>query len=352
MRILSGIQPSGELHLGNYLGALKNWAHLQEEKKNSCLFFIADLHSLTENPMSAVDKKSQTEQLAIDLIALGLSPQKATLFIQSSIGEVSELAWIFNCLTPIGELERMTQYKDKIFRQKENVNAGLFAYPSLMAADILIFKADAVPVGEDQLQHLEFSRETARRFNRRYGKTFMEPKALLTTSSRLMSLKNPLEKMSKSVPDSYIGVFDTPNLIFEKIRGATTASNDLFQKIYLVQGEVVFEPSQRGIEHPEFEKMEAAVNNLLGLLQEFHPIKFRSLFKGKEIDLDRLRYSELKNDLAKAIVSHFAPMRQKRLELMKEKKKVLKIYQTGAKRARGIAQKTLKEVKQKVGLIQ
>lgn len=351
MKILSGIKPSGSLHLGNYLGAVRNWIKLQNNKKDSCLFFIADSHSLTENLLSASEKQEQIQELAIDLLAVGLDPKKSTLFIQSHIPEVFELAWIFNCLTPMGELERMTQYKDKSSRQRENVNAGLFTYPTLMAADVLLFKAEAVPVGDDQLQHLELTRETARRFNKRYGKIFPEPKALLTKAARLMSLKNPLEKMSKSVSDSSIGVFDEPTVIFEKIRGATTASNDLFEKIYLVQGEIVFEPSRRGIEHPEFEKMEAAVNNLLLLLQEFDSNKFKSLFSNNGIDLDRLRYSELKNDLAKAMVAHFAPFRQKRADLMKQKKKALKIYQAGVKKARTTAQKTLKEVKKKVGLI-
>lgn len=351
MRILSGIKPSGYLHLGNYLGAVKNWVKLQNNKKDSCLFFIADSHSLTENLLSASEKQGQIQEMTVDLLALGLDPRKSTLFIQSHIPEVFELAWIFDCLTPMGELERMTQYKDKSSRQEANINAGLFTYPTLMAADVLLFKTEAVPVGDDQSQHLELARETARRFNRRYGKIFPEPKALLTKSARLMSLKNPLEKMSKSVSDSYVGVFDEPTVIFEKIRGATTASNDLFEKIYLVQGEIVFEPSRRGAEHPEFAKMEAAVNNLLLLLQEFDPNKFKSLFANNKIDLDRLRYSELKNDLAKAMVAHFAPLRQKRLDLMKQKKKVLKIYQAGAKKARIISQKTLKEVKGKIGLI-
>lgn len=351
MRILSGIKPSGYLHLGNYLGAVRNWVKLQNNKKDSRLFFIADSHSLTENLLSAAEKQEQIQEMAIDLLALGLDPKKSTLFIQSNIPEVFELAWIFNCLTSMGELERMTQYKNKSSEQQENVNAGLFTYPTLMAADILLFKAEAVPVGDDQLQHLELTRETARRFNRRYGKTFPESKALLTKSARLMSLKNPLEKMSKSVADSYVGVFDEPTAIFEKIRGATTASNDLFEKIYLVQGEIVFEPSRRGAEHPEFEKMEAAVGNLLLLLQEFDPNEFKSLFANNKIDLDRLRYSELKNHLAKAMVAYFAPLRQKRLDLMKQKKKALKVYQDGAKKARAISQKTLKEVKAKIGLI-
>lgn len=351
MRILSGIRPTGDLHLGNYLGAIKNWVELQEKKGNSCFFFIADYHSLTEDLISAKDKQAQIEEMAIDLLALGLDPKKSVLFIQSHLSEPTELAWIFDCLTPIGELERMTQFKDKSQRQTENINAGLFTYPSLMAADILLYKADAVPVGDDQLQHLEFTRETSRRFNKRYGKVFPEPKSLLTKVPRLMSLKNPLEKMSKSVGDSYIGVFDEPKEIFEKIKIAPTASNDLFKTIHVVDGDFVFEPNQRGAGHPEFEKMSAGIRNLLLILQEFNRPKFEKLLHGNEVDLDNLKYSELKNDLAKAIVNHFAPLRQKRVELLKNKKRVLKFYQEGAKKARAVAQKTLKEVKEKIGLI-
>ena len=352
MRILSGIQPSGELHLGNYLGAIKNLVDLQDlSKRDTRLFFIADYHSLTENPVPAEEKREQIKQLAVDLITLGLDPKKSILFIQSQIPEVTDLAWIFNCLTPMGELERMTQYKDKAKSQKENINAGLFTYPTLMAADILLYKADKVPVGEDQLQHLELARETARRFNKRYGEVFPEPLPYLSRVPRLMSLKNPLEKMSKSDPNSYIGVFDEPRVVFEKIRGATTASNNLFKRIYLFKGGLVFEPSKDGAKHPEFKKMRAAVENLLILLKEFNQAKYKALFRNDEIDFDGLKYNELKNDLAKAIVNHFASMRQKREELMKNKEKVLKIYLAGAKKARVIAQKTLKEVKEKVGLI-
>jgi tryptophanyl-tRNA synthetase len=352
MKIVSGIQPSGELHLGNYLGAVKNWVNLQEDKDNSCLFFLADLHSLTEGNGSAEEKKKQIEQLAIDLLALGLNPKKSTLFIQSYVPEATELAWFFKCVTPIGELGRMTQFKDKSSKQLGDVvNTGLLTYPILMAADILLYKAEGVPVGEDQLQHLELTRETARRFNRRFGEVFPEPKALLTRTVRLMSLKNPLEKMSKSSENSYIGVFDEPKIIQEKIKAMVTASNDFFVKISLGKEALIIEPSKKGKNHKDFPAMEAAVDNLFTLIREFNPLQYRGLFNGSEVDLEKLKYKEIKEILGKAIIEYFAPFKAKREELMKDKKAVMKIYEEGAKKAREIAQITMREVKEKAGLI-
>lgn len=349
MKIVSGFRPTGLIHLGNYLGVFKQWLELQEQR-NICFFFIADLHSLTDNLVSSEEKKRQVEEMMLDFLALGLNPRKAVLFLQSRVEEVTELAWIFNCLAPLGELSRMTQFKEKSQKQKENVNAGLFTYPSLMAADILIFKAQGVPVGEDQLQHLEFTRELARKFNRIFGKIFPEPQALLTKAARLKSLKNPLEKMSKSDPDSYLGVFEEPRVIFEKLKKATTASNEIFKKIRKTKEGFDFEPSSYGLGHPEYEKMKSAVENFLLMLEEFSPEKLEKLFDGEEINLGKLRYSELKNDLAKAIVNYFAPFRLKKEELRKNKKKVYKIFEEGTKKAKSIAQKTLKEVKEKIGL--
>jgi len=350
MKILSGIKPSGTLHLGNYLGAIKNWVNLQEGKDNFCLFFVADLHSLTENTSSAEEKRKQIEQLAIDFLALGLDPKKCALFIQSHVLETTELSWLLSCVTPMGDLERMTQYKDKSKKRPENINAGLFTYPILMAADVLLYKSDIVPVGDDQLQHLEISREIARRFNRRFGEVFPEPKALLTRTVRLMSLKNPLEKMSKS-SDSYIGVFDDPKTIQEKIKSMTTASNDLFEKISLGKEELIIEPSEKGKKSKDFPLMTAAIDNLLTLLREFDPLQYKSLFNGTEVNLEKLRYSEIKESLAQAIIEHFAPFKAKREELMKDRKAVMKIYEDGARKAREIAQATMKEVKEKIGLI-
>ena len=218
MRILSGIQPSGELHIGNYLGAIKNWVKLQNDSKNECWFFVADYHSITEN-YDPKEKPKEILNLTADLLSLGLNPEKSVIFQQSQIPGHADLTWIFNTLTPLGELERMTQYKDKAASQKQNINVGLFDYPVLMAADILIYKSEAVPVGEDQVQHLELTREIARRFNDKFGKVFPEPKPLLTESARIMSLIDPAKKMSKSGGEkSYIAISDSPEVIKEKIK--------------------------------------------------------------------------------------------------------------------------------------
>jgi len=351
MRILSGIRPTGIIHLGNYLGAIRNWLNLQNKKSNQCFFFIADYHSFTDPPIPAQEKRELLDNMMIDFLALGFDPKKSVLFIQSQVEEILEIAWIISCLTPIGELERMTQFKDKSQKQPGNVNAGLFTYPCLMASDILTFKADAVPVGDDQLQHLEFTRESARRFNRYYGKTFPEPKDLLTEVPRLMSLKDPLEKMSKSDPDSYIYVLDESKNIEKKIRAATSASNEFFNRIYLADNDFVFEPKSTYVNHPEIERMQAAIRNLLLMYKEFCPKGYKALIDNNEIKLELLRYSEIKNNLAEAIIKYFAPHREKRLKLLKEKNKVRKIFSDGSKKAREVAKKTLKEVKQKIGII-
>lgn len=351
MRIISGIRPTGDIHLGNYLGAIRNWISLQNKKNNQCLFFIADYHSLTDPSMPADKKKELIEMMMIDFLALGFDPKKSILFLQSQIDEVLALNWIINCLMPIGELERMTQFKDKSQKQPENVNGGLFTYPSLMAADILTFKANAVPVGDDQLQHLEFTREAARRFNRVYGKTFSEPKSLITPVSRLKSLKNPLEKMSKADPDSYIYILDEPENIRKKIKGATSASNEFFEKIHFINNDFVFKVKPEYAKHEEIEKMQAAIKNLLLMYQEFCPKEFKTLLKGNEIKIEALRYSEIKTKLGEEIIKHFTPARVKKEKLLKDKKGVIRVFLEGSKKARIISKKTLKEVKEKIGLI-
>lgn len=199
--LVSGIQPTGRLHIGNYLGALKQFVDLQNSAKYQTYFFLADLHSLTED-YSPKEKAKQVLELTADFLAAGLKPNKSVIFQQSQIPAHSELAWIFQTVTPLGEAERMTQFKDKAARQKENINLGLLTYPTLMAVDILIYSPDVVPVGDDQSQHLEFTRTLARRFNKKFGATFREPKGLFTHASRIMSLKDPSKKMSKSDPAS------------------------------------------------------------------------------------------------------------------------------------------------------
>lgn len=322
--IVSGIQPSGELHIGNYLGAIKNWLELQ--KKYTCFFFIADWHSLTED-FDPKQKKRQLFQLAVDLLALGLNPKKATLFMQSDVKEHAELAWILNCVTPIAELERMTQFKDKATRQEKNVNAGLFTYPILQAADILMYDAGKVPVGEDQVQHVEITRVIARKFNSRFGKTFTEPDTLLTKTARVKSLLEPEKKMSKSSGEGhYIGLRDAPDVIAKKIQRAVTDVG------------------------PKGDAMSAGVTNLFLFLQEFGtPIQYKKCIAAHKAG--SLRYSELKPAVADAIADYFAPFRKRVAELEKSPAKVWKIYSGGARDAQKIAAKKIAVVRAHLGLL-
>jgi tryptophanyl-tRNA synthetase len=215
--IFSGIQPSGELHIGNYLGAVKNWVELQSTYE--CIYCIVDYHAIIGS-FEPADLRRRTRQMAVSLLAAGLDPKKSTLFVQSMVPEHTELAWIFNTVTPLGELERQTQYKDKAQRQ-ESVNAGLLIYPVLQAADILLYRADLVPVGEDQVQHLELAREVARRWNAKFeSELFPEPKPLLTATRRIMGLDGQ-SKMSKSLGNT-IGLLETPDDVWAKLRPAMT----------------------------------------------------------------------------------------------------------------------------------
>jgi len=223
VKIVSGIQPTGQIHIGNYLGAIKQWIDLQE--KEDTVFFIADLHSLT----TIQDPKNLPKDVlnaAITYLSLGVDPQRSTLFVQSDVKQHTELCWILNTVTPLGDLERMTQFKEKSKQFKKNINAGLLIYPILQAADILLYKANAVPVGKDQVQHIELTRTIARKFNQKFGKTFPEPKAILPkTGAKIMSLADPKKKMSKSLgPASYISIFESPEEIKKKVMSAEKVS--------------------------------------------------------------------------------------------------------------------------------
>ena len=327
-RIISGIQPSGKLHIGNYLGAIKNWLKLQRDSKNECFFFIADYHSITEN-CDPKQKSKEILDLATDLLALGLDPKKSVIFQQSQILFHTELAWIFNTIVKIPELERMTQFKDKAKEQKQNINIGLFDYPVLMAAYILIYKAEAVPVGEDQIQHLELTREIARRFNDKFGKTFPEPKLILTETPKIMSLTDPTKKMSKSGGDkSYIALTDSPEIIKEKIKSAVSDTGG--------------------------QDKNAGGDNLLSIfnaLTETKEEKTEYVNYKKDYGAGRLKYSEFKPRLAELIINYFADYRQKRAELSKNPEYIKKVLKDGADKASAIAEKTLKEVKEKIGLV-
>ena len=318
--IFSAIQPSGELHIGNYLGALKNFVELQD--KYNCFFFIADYHSITGD-YDPKEKSKQIFDLALDFLAAGLDPKKCTIAVQSQIPEHTELAWILNTITPISELQRMTQFKDKSQNQEKNINMGLFDYPVLQAADILMYKADAVPVGQDQIQHIELTRKIARFFNNKFGETFPEPKDIITETPKIMSLTDPTKKISKPHGSkSYIGINDEPEMIQKKIKKAvsTTEYNKDIYDFYATL----------------LEKLGSEKN------KEY----FTEKFKNQDI-----KFSELKDALAEDIANYFAPFRKKRKELEKNPEEVKKILNEGAEKARVIARETMKEVKEKVGLV-
>jgi tryptophanyl-tRNA synthetase len=322
--IVSGIQPTGELHVGNYLGSLKNFVELQE--KFECYFFIADLHSITGEFEPGDAKRKQILDLAATFLAAGLDPDKCTIFMQSHVPAHTELAWIFNTILPMSELERMTQYKDKSARQAANINVGLFDYPVLMAADILLYKATHVPVGHDQLQHLELTNTIARKFNNKFGQTFNQIKPYIQKPVRVMSLSDPERKMSKSEPGSFVNIFDEPEVIRKKLAKAVTATD-----------------APKG-------EMPKGVANLFDLLAEFGDQKTFDDFTRQYQD-GAIKYSEMKSELAEAIVKFFEPMRTKKLELEKDTAKLQTIITKGAKKANTTAQKTLTDVKQKIGLI-
>jgi len=325
MRVLSGIQPTGSIHIGNYLGAIKQWIKLQE--KNECIFFIADLHSLTI-PYKPKELQKNILETAIVYLAAGIDPQKSIFFIQSDVKEHTELCWFLNTVCPIGDLERMIQYKEKAKQFKKNINAGLLVYPILQAADILLYKTEAVPVGKDQVQHIELARTIARKFNQKFGKTFVEPKALLPKlGAKIMALNNPKQKMSKSLgPQSYVSLFEEPEEIKKKIMSAVTDTGKQIK--YNLQ-------------------KKPGISNLLtiyGLFSE-KPIKeIEKTFKGKG-------YAYFKKSLAELLINSLEPFRRKRKELLRREVYVQETLKLGAKRAETVAQFTIQEVRKKMGLI-
>ncbi len=321
--VFSGIQPTGDMHIGNYLGAVRNWVNLQNSGEYDCYFCIVDYHSLTGN-MPAAERKDRTVKLAMELLAAGIDPDKCTFFIQSEVPAHTELGWIFQTLTPMAELERMTQYKDKSTRQAKNINAGLFAYPALQAADILLYHADLVPVGEDQVQHVELTRDTARWFNNRYGDYFPEAKPLLTNIPRVKSLLEPTAKMSKSHGEaSYIAIADEPEVIAKKLKKAVTAS-------------------EGGSGSP-------GVKNLLMLLNEFGATDLHDQYAAAEKD-GTIRYGDLKSDLAQVISDHFADFRARRKALEADHDAIAEKLFVGARKAQAAAEETMIKVRELIGL--
>ena len=324
MTILSGIKPSGPLHVGNYLGALKQFVAMQ--KTYQCIFFVADLHSLTE-PYEPKEKTAQILNLTASFLAAGLDPKKSVIFLQSLIPEHAELAWIFSAITPVPELERMTQYKDMTKRKGFTVNTGLLTYPILMAVDILIYKSKIVPVGDDQDQHLELTRTIARNFNRRFGLTFPEPKPLHTAVPRLMSLSDPSRKMSKSEPSGCLFLNDSPAIIEQKIKRAVTDTG----------------PAKNGGE------MSEGVKNLFCLLKEFSDSQVVEKFEADH-NAGTIRYSDLKEIVARNVIRGLASFQKKYSVLIRQPKKLMSVLRAGSKKSRVTAAKTLSEVKQKIGL--
>jgi len=324
--ILSGIQSTGRLQLGNYLGAIDNWVKMQEEY--NCYYMIANLHSLTvrNNPE---ELKNNTLKIIALYVAAGLDPEKNTIFIQSQVKEHAELAWILNCYTYMGELSRMTQFKDKSAKHADNINAGLFTYPVLMAGDILLYKADLVPVGEDQKQHLEIARDIAERFNKIYGETFVVPNPYIPkVGARIMGLQDPTSKMSKSCenPNDSIFLIDTPELIVKKIKKAVTDS----------EGVVRFDIENK-----------PGISNLM----EIYSILENKSLEDIEKEFEGQNYGVFKQKVADSIIKALESFHKKYNELMENPKYLEEICKKGAKKAKEIASKTLKEVYHKIGII-
>ena len=321
-RIFSGAQPTGNVHLGNYLGALKNWVALQHEYES--FFCIVNLHAIT---MSHDPKQlaESTRNLTKIYLAVGIDPQVSTVFIQSDVPEHAELTWVLNCVVRVGELERMTQYKDKAKRQGENVSAGLLDYPILMAADILLYKTDLVPVGHDQKQHLELTRDLAIRFNRDFGETFRIPDGYIPKlGAKIMSLSNPLKKMSKSDDDagSRIMMMDDADTVLRKFKRAVTDSGT----------EIRFDASR------------PAINNLLEI---YHLITGKSQTEIEE-HFSGKGYAQLKGDLADATIEFLKPFQQRVREITDEQ--LDEILAEGREKASRIASATLREVYERTGL--
>jgi len=321
-RVFSGIQPTGAIHLGNYVGAVRNWVRLQDRLES--YICIVDYHAITI-PYDAKEFPGRVFEAGLDLLASGIDPQKCVLFLQSTVPEHTELSWIFNSLASMGALERMTQFKEKSEQFRDNINAGLFTYPVLQAADILLYKAALVPVGEDQLQHLELSREIARRFNHHYGETFPEPKAELTSGARIMALNDPTRKMSKSIPGSFISLSESPTEMRKKLMRAVTDAG------------------------PQEGEMSPGVKNLFLLLEAFAPAETLRHFQ-EQYEAGTLRYGELKPAVADAVVAELGPIQERRAELAAHPERVWEALDYGAERARKIAVETMAEVRQKMGL--
>ena len=326
--ILSGIQPSGELTLGSYLGAIKNWVELADEY--DCYYMMADMHSITVRQNPADLRRRTLTQMAA-YIACGLDPEKNTIFIQSHVPAHAELAWVLNCYTMFGELCRMTQFKDKSAKNADNINAGLFTYPALMAADILLYQADLVPVGGDQKQHVEICRDIANRFNGVYGEVFRIPEPYIPkVGARIMSLTSPDSKMSKSDkdPNGCVYVLEKPEDILRKFKKAVTDSD--------TERCVRYDPEQK-----------PGVSNLMAI----YSVATGRSFDEIEAEFDGKGYGAFKPAVGEAVVEMFRPIREETERILADKAYLESVYRAGAEKAGYVANKTLRKVYKKVGFV-
>ena len=324
-RVFSAIQPSGMLTLGNYLGALKNWTLMQEEF--DCLYAVADLHAITVRQEPAKLREQIRSTFAL-LLAVGVDPEKSPVFLQSHVQEHSQLAWLLNCYTQYGELQRMTQFKDKSLRHADNINAGLFTYPTLMAADILLYQADLVPIGQDQKQHLELTRNIAERFNMAYSPTFTIPEPYIPkVCARVMSLQDPTKKMSKSDENvnSWIAILDKPDDIIRKVKRAVTDSEACVR----------------------YGEGKDGVNNLMSIYSACTGLTYEQIeneFAGKG-------YGDFKAAVGEAIVETLRPVQERYNQIITDKAYLEELYAKGADSARHIARKTVSKVMRKIGYV-
>ena len=327
--MLSGIKPTGDLTLGSYLGAIKNWAERAEQY--DCYYFMADLHALTTRNNPADLRRRTLEQLA-QYVACGLDPQKNTLFLQSHVPAHAELGWVLNCYTMFGELSRMTQFKDKSAKNADNINGGLFTYPALMAADILLYQPDYVPVGDDQKQHVELTRDVAQRFNNLYGDTFRVPEPWIPkVGARIMDLLEPTSKMSKSdeIGNGRVCLMDKPDDIMRKFKRAVTDSE--------TGSCVYFDPEKK-----------PGVANLMQIYSACTGKTFEEI----ETEFDGKGYGAFKPAVGEAVVELLRPIREEAEHILRDKAYLEGIYRDGAERASRVAERTLRKVYKKVGLVQ
>ncbi len=326
--VLSGCQPSGQLTIGNYMGALKQWVSMQED--HDCLYMLVDLHAITVRQEPAALNAACLDGLALYL-ACGIDPQKSTLFVQSQVPEHAQLAWVLNCYAQMGELNRMTQFKDKSARNVNNINVGLYSYPVLQAADILLYQANQVPVGEDQKQHLELTRDIATRMNNLYGEIFTLPEPFIPEfGARVMSLQEPDKKMSKSDtnPNNFVGLLEDPKKITKKIKRAVTDSDE--------QARIYYDVNEK-----------PGVSNLLSLLSCATGQPIAELVPQYE---DKM-YGHLKGDVAEAVVSLLTPIQQRYQEIRHDRSYLDEVMKKGAEKARARAAKTLANTYEALGFI-